>query len=555
MRNIITVLTGILFSAGLVCIPAHLAAQEQTISLSDAIVKTLADNPGVKVETVRIEQSEGIVQQSAGEFDWYTFGSASYEDKNSPVPYRVQENQQDLQDEKNLQIQQSEAIMAWIGMPFTPTALINNPISDEVEENIGIYSAGVTKKFRSGILITPSVSVFDYKNDYEVDPWEANSEVALEIVVPLLRGLGMENSGARELAAMSGLTATQQVSKQRIAAQVYTTATAFWNSMAAKQNVDILEDTVKRANELYELVELLIKTGELEPAMIHEAHGKLYQRQSNLQGGRSRAYQSSLSLAVAMGYGPEEIVSAPYPQGDFPVVEEETVFDQETMNTYIGQALRRRGDYLAAKTNIATEEILLVKAEDDIRPRLDLTMKTGYAGFDSGSGHTLNSLSDNTSGPNFYVGIRGELPFYRDAARGEFAYQRGLVKEAALTAKQLSNNIASEVLAMIEQLQSAVKNYQLAIRSEKEYRNAADHTNYRVREGDASLTDLINIEDQYFRSRAARIEAEREYVNTLMKLHFVTGTLLTDEDQNARINISRLMRPPLFPDEKETDEP
>jgi len=522
------------------------AAEQRTISLTEAVFRTLKDNIGIKIEASKVDQQKGLVQKTTGAFDWITFGAGSIEINSFPVPEREQENQIAQQEERNKQIQQSEGVMTFLGIPFTPTPPVNNPIISEIDETTVAYTIGVSKKMRNGLVITPSLSTIDYKNNTNIPNSEANSQLNLEIVIPLMRGLGKEKTGAFELAAQSGVDTAQLLHRHKISQQIYLTTISFWNCLASWESLKIAEKAEEGAVEIYNLVQSLIKAGEVEPAINHEAQAKLYDRRMDLKNKRLNVYRSKIALTLAMGGREEELADAPLPAGIFPKLVNSEQFTPEKVREYIAAALKNRCDFLAAKTNIKTENILLSKARDDKRPRLDLTFRVGYAGFDDdiGSSRYFDSVYRNEAGPNFYLGFRAELPIFNNLARGEMRYRRSLLDEAELSAEQLSNTIVSDIYMAIENLKSTTREYQFATKAEEEYRKAADHQNYKVREGYSSLSDLINMEEKYSVARVKRIDAIRRYAKALVGLRFATGTLLTGGDGDIRARVSSLMELP-----------
>ena len=73
---------------------------------------------------------------------------------------------------------------------------------------------------------------------------------------------------------------------------------------------------------------------------------------------------------------------------------------------------------------------------------------------------------------------------------------------------------------------------------------ALDHLGRKVKGGEASLTDLIDMEDRYLEARISEIEALRKYAVAIAELRFVTGSLLTRESDYLRFKVSDLMTPP-----------
>jgi outer membrane protein TolC len=426
-----------------------------------------------------------------------------------------------------------------------PTAEGRDPHGDRRDHH-WLYSGCYAKKFRNGISIIPSATVVDYKADPGGE-FEASSEVALEIVVPLLRGLGAASS-ATERAARSGLDAVQQLSRQQIARQVYQTAKAFWTNLTAIKSQAVFEDTEKRALNMLQLIKDMIAVGEVEPPALHEANARFNRTRTDTRQASLALYESRVSLAVAMGLGPKELAGAPVAQGEFPAIEQVDMGDGKLQERYISQALNQRGDYQAARINIGTEDILLGKARDNSRPKLDLTVRTGYRGVDASQGGNryVDVLYTETAGPNIYAGLSGELPLFNDAALGEAAYRRALVREARLNAERLSNSIAGEVLVAIERLAAAITRYRLALQTERDYREAAEHSFFKLQEGESSLTGYISMEEDYQDARVVRLQAHGEYAIALAELHLAIGTLVQEGEGDARVNVNRLQSIP-FP--------
>ena len=152
-----------------------------SVSMQDAIVRTLQLSPVVQVQKEKVKQSRALAEQSAGAFDWVVFG--------------------------------------------------NTETYAEEDEDVSLNtSVGATKRFRNGIEITPSFSKAENSKISTRFIEQNGSILNLKILVPLLRGLGAEHSGAEEQAANFNWTASQYQSKHDISASVSKTASRFWDS-------------------------------------------------------------------------------------------------------------------------------------------------------------------------------------------------------------------------------------------------------------------------------------------------------------------------------------
>jgi outer membrane protein TolC len=334
----------------------------------------------------------------------------------------------------------------------------------------------------------------------------------------------------------------------RLPGSVYQTTRAFWTNLTALKAQAVAEDTEKRALNMLQLIKDMIAVGEVEPPALHEANARFNRTRTDTQHAALAFYESRVALAVAMGLGPKELTAAPVAQGEFPTIGQLDVGNGKLRERYIAEALSQRGDYQAARIHIATEDILLDKARDNSRAKLDLSVRAGYRGVDASEGGNryIDVLYTETAGPNVYAGLSGELPLFNDAALGEAAYRKALVKEARLNTEQLSNSIAGEVLVAIERLASSITRYRLALQTEAEYREAADHSLFKLQEGETGLTGYISMEEDYQDARVVRLQAHGEYAIALAEFHLAIGTLVKEGEGDARVNVERLVTIP-FP--------
>lgn len=477
---------------------------EETISIEDAVLKTLRANPGVKIQKAKVEQQEGLLQTASGQFDWVGYGSVSRRDANAPL------------------------ILADRGIdPLTGLVI------DSIHAQETRYELGAVRPLRSGIKIAPSISTQDYKDDIaQVLP--ANQvQAGIEIVIPLLRGLGVEDTGANELAARSNLLATDQLTKYYISRHVYQTAVAYWECLKAREALDAVENAIDRVQKILSFLELLVKGGLAAPDVLSQARAKIMLRESDKREAALTLYRARQNLALAMGYTPEELPAAPVPGGAFPGVLEPALLERASPPKMIAESLNHREDYKAGKTGINTELILSKKAEKQTRPRLDFDVRVGYAALDESNEvkRYLNSFSSNANGPNVYAGLVLELPIQNNAAKGEAARRRAIVRETELSVDSLANSIGSDVLTTLEALKAYSVEYGYASESRLTYERAVKFETTKLEQGAGSLTTLIQLEDDHLTARLSQLNAIGNYAGALAKLRFVSGTLLHEEDK------------------------
>lgn len=479
-------------------------ANEPTVSLMGAVIKTLEDSPGVLVEREVVEQSRGLLQQATGAFDYVISSSAGVSSSHTPA--------------SEAQIQAQAGGLA-------------GPV-DTYYRDSDAFTFKVKRQFRTGLSLGTSAATTSRKNNTDQPDMANWSEVKLVFVTPLLKGLGVEATGADETAARISLQAAESLSKYNISQRVFTTVESYWNTWSAERTFQILSDTEKRAQEMVKLVERFIAAGELAPAFIHQVNAKLYARKTDMDLARLKLQQVRQALGQAMGLSPDELQRVPHPDREIPPV---VGFDQlarVSSEGYVGLSMKKRGDYLASQAKVKAQEVLTEQARNYTLPSLYFSVEAGYAGryedpsFDR---HVASAWTD-PKGLNTFSGLTLELPVENNEAKGVLARQGSLLRQAKLQGRLLANRIASEVILSLDSLRSSISEYEMATRSTAAYKLAVDDAYNRLLIGEASVFELIDTEDKYFNARVTESEALVKHVIALAKLRFSTGTILKEKE-------------------------
>lgn len=492
-----------------------LAFGQNTISLSDAVRNTLEMNQEVRIERERVIQRRGFHQAASGPFDWMFSSVVERESSRGPTP-------------------DADAIQS-VTQDF--------------------YALGISKQLRNGMLITPRVSVTQADNILSSGPVGVSS-VNLSLTVPLLRDRGARNTAADERAASADLDGAVSLQIQHISERVFNTAITFYDCLAAYERLQVLKEAEELTLESMDTVRRMITAAILDPGDMLQAQAVVASKQADRRAGEQSLYRRRLSLAAAMGYPSENIPDAPLAGGTFPQPIASRDLEAVSRTEYIRNAMNYRGDYRASLKNIESEDILLQRAENARRTRLDLNVGAGYTGFDTGSGagRPFRALYNNPIGPNVIVGMRMSLPLGNNAALGHQAVREASLREAQQQSDRLSTLITHDILAAHEDLRSAIDRYQLVLTSEQIFQNALDHESKKLTTGQSSLTEVLQIQDRYVGVRLAKIDAQREYAAAMARFRLVTGTLLGYDEDGVQFDMSRLLTLP-FTEGADTNEP
>lgn len=511
------------------------------VSLEDAVARALAANPGVEIHRARITQAEGAALGAAGRFDWHTSIRFSESLRRTPAlgaypggsPF-------DVIDFNSL----NELLVAINRQPITPPAG-TPPLGVQREEQRTV-TFGAARQLRNGVTIIPSATVFDYQVNTNPVPPAVRSEWGVEFVVPLARGLGRDHAAADERAAQLGTDAARVLAAHGIAERVSRTAAAYWDCLAADRRLALLADTEKRARELVALVGDLVQSGEIEPAVRLEADAEVMRRQADVVSGELELFSARRRLGVALGLAPADLPGGPTATGEFPRVAA-VAEDATEPAALVRQALRERGDLRAVDYGRRVEEVFAAKARNELRPRVDLNLRTGYAGGALGDGldRYAPALSRDLTGANFSAALAVEWPTANRGARGQLLRRNAQLREAELSAAELATAIAAEVAIAHAALRTAARHHGLARDTAAALGEVLANQRRKLALGEINLTALVQNEDRYFQARTALISASRNYAVAVLDLRRVTGTLVADDARGHRVALATLTTPPV----------
>lgn len=475
---------------------AACAAAPATLTLQDAVVISLRQDPALRVQAEAIEQQSGLLGQASGAFDWIGNGGASVSRERTPV----------------------------IGPAGT------SPVDATTQEQ---YSIGVDKLFRNGISISPTATVAVNGTQSPYAPTYGASQVSFAINVPLLRGLGNDDTGAAEAAQRGDVKVARLLYESALASQALTVASNYWASKAADETLDIQLDVEKGAERLVESTKVLVDGKVFAPAYLLQAEANLRDKRSTRIAAELAAKTARYALGLSMGLRAEQIGSTPGPSDDFPaLVPTMEPASGATQNQLINSAIETRPDMLAQRESVVPLNILARAAQLELKPLVNLSLSAGYAGLNSGSSLLL-PLNQRITGANGQVGLTYSLPF-------ENTYQLGLLRErradarvAEAQADDYTRQVANSVLLALESVRLNADN----VRSAKETVDLADRAlsaQYEsLKAGTSTIIDVITLENLSSEARVNYVSAYASYATALAQFRFALGVVFTQPNPTS----------------------
>ncbi len=233
------------------------------------------------------------------------------------------------------------------------------------------------------------------------------------------------------------------------ATQLLAVIQAYWALKAAEEQLAIDVQVENRYRELVSMTEDLVK-GAIQPAaQITQARASLQQAVASQIASEQALTQAAQSLAVLIGLPNDQVANAPRASQNLPTRSTVPSFDRETIQRLVTLALERRDDLRAAEKQVESNRILLVAAQNQLLPKLDLQVAAGLGGLTENEGRTARQLIPGEAEINGLAAqatITFSFPIENNLAKGQVAVQQATVEQSADNRTLLASQISAGVV-------------------------------------------------------------------------------------------------------------
>ena len=431
-------------------------------------------------------------------------------------------------------------------------------VPDVVQSFNANFNLSLDKQFRSGISISAYYDLtgtgVKYKGkgrDEEdggmgvVDAY--TSTVGFRVLIPLGRGRGVESTGAREKAAGIDYEASQAAFAHSASFNAYLTLLAYWDTVAAQENLRVLETSLELNRKILETTRTLIQADEIPRAELARTEARVAEVEAGVEAARRRLQQARIALANAMGLEVAGEGIAPLAADPFPPLPPEEVLRSLEPGALVPLALDRRLDLKASRLLESSGKVLARAAQLDLRRVFDLELGISASGlgesYSFGTG-VKDSLTGDWAGPSATLALNVDYPCANNTQEGLLAQQEALYRQAQISNADLARVIGLNVVEAIRTLGEAsrqVERYRAAVEA---YGRAVATEMERLRLAASTVIDTITTEQRQLTAQLSLVAAEANYAKLVAQLRFETGTLLSEEGGTGTVAAADLTTPP-----------
>lgn len=197
------------------------------------------------------------------------------------------------------------------------------------------------------------------------------------------------------------------------------------------------------------------------------------------------------------------------------------------------RAFERRGDYLAALTEIAAQQANLAAAKHALLPTLDLVGSVFATGLSGGGGDGTSSAVSTSYGSSYKLdqvgwslGLLFALPLGNAKASGERKVAELKLGRARAAAQLLQQSIVQQLNQAWRAMQLAKDQLELTTLAEQVAQSKLRSETLRYRAGKITAHVLAAVQAQATQEHLNRVQAVADLDKALVVLHATAGNLL-----------------------------
>lgn len=457
------------------------------LTLDEVVHATLSASADIHAAEMSVRRQEGVVRQAQGAFDARLSTSVSAR--------RVEDPAQ------------------------------GSPTDAAVPTSVGMeYGVGLDRRLRSGIVLSPQVSVSRAEAPGSDLLARNQGTASLDVLVPLGRGRGGGVAAAQETAARGAHAAAAADLRHRRAEGVLRSVEAYWGYLAAVQRLEVQREAEARSARLVEETQTMVEADELPAADLVRVAASLASRRAARVAGEQGLTTARQALGLAMGLPAESLPALPPPATPFPPRGDTIPGAIPSATEAAAGALRARADLAALRGRREAARTLLRGARSELRPQVDLGLNLGYTGVEEGG--ALDGMLAPLSGRSgFHAGVKLStgLALGNRAAEGLALQSAADEQDATDAERELARRIALEAEAAAETLRRSAEELAQTAEAVRLHSTAVENERRRFQLGGSTLFDVLYTEDGLTSATLARIDGELRHAAALARLRFAAG--------------------------------
>jgi outer membrane protein len=291
----------------------------------------------------------------------------------------------------------------------TPTAVHGN-IIDWSRTNSTAASLGLSEYLPTGTQVDLTGSVDDSRSG-----GTDTARGELTVTQSLLQGFGLDvNLASLRIAQINTQISCYQLRSvaTELVAQV---EKAYWDYILAQLQIDIVEESVRIAQQQLDECNERIKVGKLAETERAAVEAQLAQRHEELINARSTLSSARLAMLRLLSPPGDYLWQKQFILTDLPTPSN---YSLQAVGDYIKVGLKLRSDLNQARLQVKQGDLEIIKTRNGLLPVLDAFATLGKTGYSQSVSSAMGNIDDK--GYDVLVGVNGSYPIFNRAAKASY---------------------------------------------------------------------------------------------------------------------------------------
>jgi len=467
-------------------IEQHIVDNKLKLSLQDAIQLMLLNNTSVRMNELNYHRAVFALQRSFSPFDTILTSSFSPARTTSPTSSTI-------------------AASSTLDQPFT---------------------VGVSQLFALGTTLNLNFSTDRNDNNSSVTILNPalSSTLNFSVSQPLLRGAGLAANRGQIWIARRNIQQSQANFEVQIGNSILSVISQYWSLVQAQKNLDVLQDSLRLAEESYKRDKRSLELGAIASIDIYRSEATVAQRRlSVLQAQYAvKPLEDQLRSSIGADLDPRTLAI------DIELTEKvESTGELVSMDIPAAMELARkqRPEIIAAKLQIENDDTSLQIANNSLKPSVNINGFYSSNGLSSGIGDALNQTG-TFKFPSYGMGLSIQLPIRNRAASADMGSALINKKSDLYSLRQRNQQINQDVRNAVHQLEES----KLAITAAATARDLAQKTltaeQRKYELGAETIFFVLDAQNTLEQAEQSYVQALIGYQIAIAVLDSATGNIL-----------------------------
>ena len=368
-----------------------------------------------------------------------------------------------------------------------------------------------------------------------------SSELLLSASQPLLKNFGIDNNKRNIYIANNDLDISDFDFESKVIDTLTEVENVYWELVFSIEDLNVKQKSLKRAQDLEERIRAQVEVGTVAPLEILQAQSEVASREELLLQAEDliQDNEDNLKNLLNLNFDSPDGQKKIRPL-DKPVIQPEK---EIALNEAIKKSLANRPDYLARKTQLSNDNILVKYNENQIYPTLDLFGSLGLNGISGNAvpitsgtvtgtsrfGGGYDDTLSNVGSRDYYqweVGLRMSYPLGNRSAKSRLTASRLQVAQTLLNIKDLEKQIVVEVREALRQIKTEAKRVEASRVARKLAQEKLNAEEKKLEVGLSTSFNVLEFQEDLVEEQSNEIRALIDYRKSKNRLKQVMATTL-----------------------------